>query len=208
MLELAPPAPVPPATASIRLATGRCMTLRPWAESLPMPASICLSISNWVSAGQPPGGLPRLCRHWIPPGIPHLRCDFPANPSQHETLGARIPRRHRIRERPLRFFWFSFSFSVPAQVSNALSSRLIGPNGEVQRAALPTESGLVLNELDADCVEWRIALLHAKPWRAKARKGEIYPDRYVKGPEVTTRLHFRRSAGVPADWSMKPAARD
>jgi predicted amidohydrolase len=48
-------------------------------------------------------------------------------------------------------YWFSVS--VPAQVSHALSSRLIGPNGEVQRAVAPAVSGLVLNELDAGGAE-------------------------------------------------------
>jgi predicted amidohydrolase len=85
-------------------------------------------------------------------------------------------------------YWVSFS--VPAQASHALSSRLIGPNGEVQGAAAPSESGLVLNELDEDRPEWRIALRHAKPWREKAREGKIYSDRYVVDPRSEEKALF------------------
>lgn len=85
-------------------------------------------------------------------------------------------------------YWFSFS--VPTQVSHALSSRLIGPNGEVQGAAAPLESGLVLNELDVDRPEWRIARQHAKPWRTKAREGAIYRDRYVIDPRSEEKAAF------------------
>lgn len=85
-------------------------------------------------------------------------------------------------------FWFSVS--VPAQVSQLLSSRLIGPNGETGRAAVPSVSGLVINELDADRPDWEIALHHAKPWRVKAREGAIYRDRYVIDPRSEEKAAF------------------
>jgi len=85
-------------------------------------------------------------------------------------------------------YWFSFS--VPTQVSHALSSHLIGPNGEVQGAVSPSESGLVLHELDPDRPEWRIALHHAKPWRARAREGSIYRERYVRDPRSENKTTF------------------
>lgn len=74
-------------------------------------------------------------------------------------------------------FWFSVS--VPAQASHALSSRLIAPNGEVQAAVPPTTSGLVVGRLDMDCPDWKIALHHARPWRAVARAGATYRQCYV-----------------------------
>jgi predicted amidohydrolase len=85
-------------------------------------------------------------------------------------------------------YWFSFS--VPTQVSHALSSRLIGPNGEVLRAVAPSESGLVLHELDADLPEWAISLQHARPWREKSRDGAIYRDRYVADPRSEEKAAF------------------
>src|SRR5262245_26334514 len=85
-------------------------------------------------------------------------------------------------------FWFSVS--VPAQVSHVLSSRLIAPTGSFQGAAAPSRSELVVSELDADRLEWKIALQHAKPWRAKAREGKIYRDRYVLDPRSDERAAF------------------
>jgi predicted amidohydrolase len=85
-------------------------------------------------------------------------------------------------------FWFSIS--VPAQVSHALSSRLIGPSGEAQGAVAPSASGLAINQLDVDRPEWKIALQHARPWRAKAREGAIYRDRYVTDPRSDEKVTF------------------
>jgi predicted amidohydrolase len=85
-------------------------------------------------------------------------------------------------------YWFSLS--VPEQVSHALSSRLIGPSGKVQGAALPSESGLVLNVLDTSHPEWKIALHAARPWRAKAREGAIYRERYVSDPRSDEKSGF------------------
>jgi predicted amidohydrolase len=83
-------------------------------------------------------------------------------------------------------YWFSVS--VPAQLSHALSSRLIAPTGEVQGAAPPLVSGLVLNRLDADDPQWTIALEHARSWRARARDGAIY--RQVQDPRSEERSRF------------------
>ena len=74
-------------------------------------------------------------------------------------------------------YWFSMA--VPEQASRAMSSRMIGPNGEVQGAAPPTKSALVLSRLDAEDPAWKIPLQHARPWRAKAREGAIYRERAV-----------------------------
>jgi hypothetical protein len=83
-----------------------------------------------------------------------------------------------------------FSVSVPAQMSHGLCSRLIAPTGEVQGAAPPLVSGLVLNRLDADDPQWKIALEHARPWRAKARDGAIDRKRQVKDPRSEEKSRF------------------
>jgi predicted amidohydrolase len=85
-------------------------------------------------------------------------------------------------------FWVSVS--VPTQTSHALSSRLIAPTGEVQAVSTPSISGLAVSQLDADCPAWKIALKHAKPWRATARNGEIYRQRYVQDPRSENRSKF------------------
>jgi predicted amidohydrolase len=64
------------------------------------------------------------------------------------------------------------SVAVPAQCSHALGSRLIGPNGEVQ-GTVPLTSGVLVETLDADDPRWDVALQRAKPWRARARGGDL-----------------------------------
>ena len=85
-------------------------------------------------------------------------------------------------------YWVSVS--VPAQTSHALSSRLIAPTGELQATAPPSISGLVVDQLDVDCPQWKIALHHARPWRAKARDGAIYRQRYVQDPRSEEKSRF------------------
>jgi predicted amidohydrolase len=75
-------------------------------------------------------------------------------------------------------YWVSVS--VPAQMSHGLSSRLIAPTGEVQSLASPLVSSLAVGRLDRDCSRWENALHRAKPWRARAREGSIYGERYVQ----------------------------
>lgn len=85
-------------------------------------------------------------------------------------------------------YWFSVS--VPAQRSHALSSRLIAPTGHIQAAAAPSTSGLALGRLDAEAPEWTVALQHARPWRAKARAGEMYRQEYVTDPRSEEKGSF------------------
>jgi predicted amidohydrolase len=77
-------------------------------------------------------------------------------------------------------YWVSVS--APTQLSRGLPSRLIAPTGEVQAVAMPSVSGVVVDLLDESCPRWEVALHRAKPWRAKARDGEIYRKRFVSDP--------------------------
>jgi deaminated glutathione amidase len=74
--------------------------------------------------------------------------------------------------------------------SLGVSSRLVGPNGEIQAAATSSVSGLAVDLLDDDCPRWEVALHRAKPWRAKARDGSIYRHRYVRDPRSELRSSF------------------
>jgi predicted amidohydrolase len=85
-------------------------------------------------------------------------------------------------------YWVSVA--TPTQLSGGLPSRLIAPTGEVQAIAAPEESGVVIGELDEDCPRWEVALHRAKPWRAKARDGSIYRQRYVRDPRSESRSSF------------------
>jgi predicted amidohydrolase len=85
-------------------------------------------------------------------------------------------------------YWISVS--VPAQRQDSLTSRLIGPAGEVQAAARASESAVVTGVLDEASSVWDVPLRLAKPWRAKARRGEIYQGRYVDDPRSSTRTSF------------------
>lgn len=77
-------------------------------------------------------------------------------------------------------YWLSFS--VPAQTAHAVSSRLIGPDGNIQAAAPSSGSALTINSMDPADPQWEIALNRARPWRAKARDGEIYREWRVQDP--------------------------
>src|SRR5205807_1210524 len=85
-------------------------------------------------------------------------------------------------------YWVSVS--TPTQMSRGLSSRLIAPTGEVQAAATPSVSGIVVERLDEHCPRWEIALHRAKPWRARAREGSIYRGRLVRDPRSDARTSF------------------
>jgi predicted amidohydrolase len=81
------------------------------------------------------------------------------------------------------------SFSVPAQCSHALGSRLVGPNGEVQ-GALPSTSGVLIETLDAGDARWDVALNRARPWRSLAREGGIYRERHANDPRSSDRTRY------------------
>jgi predicted amidohydrolase len=85
-------------------------------------------------------------------------------------------------------YWVSVS--TPAQMSHGLSSRLIGPTGEVQVAAAPSTSGVVVDLLDEQCLRWEIALHRARPWRAKARNGSVYRQHHVQDPRSDLKSSF------------------
>ena len=80
--------------------------------------------------------------------------------------------------------------AVPAQLSQPMSSRLVGPSGSIQAACEGKVSTLTVNVLDEDAPEWNVALHHARPWRAKAREGEIYRRLHVVDPRSKDRSRF------------------
>jgi predicted amidohydrolase len=85
-------------------------------------------------------------------------------------------------------YWVSLS--TPTEMSRGLPSRLIAPTGEVQAAATPGLSGVVLDVLDERCPRWDVALHRSRPWRAKARDGSIYRERHVRDPRSERKTEF------------------
>lgn len=83
-------------------------------------------------------------------------------------------------------FWLGFS--VPAQCSEAAASGLIGPDGRwISQAAPDGASAIVIADLDRGSEALRGALEFARPWRARARSGDLHRQARVDDP---------RSAGM------------
>ncbi|MEV4278513.1 hypothetical protein [Actinoplanes xinjiangensis] len=81
-------------------------------------------------------------------------------------------------------FWVSLS--GPAQTGHLVPSGLIGPDG-AQLAHIPPAGELVVADLDRGDPQLHVALNLARPWRALARKGDIYRDRQVQDPRSADR---------------------
>ena len=75
-------------------------------------------------------------------------------------------------------FWLGFS--VPAQCSDAAPSGLIGPDGQ-WIAAGPSDgaAAVVVADLDRGSAALRGALEFARPWRTRARAGELHDQARV-----------------------------
>jgi hypothetical protein len=79
------------------------------------------------------------------------------------------------------------SLSVPAQSLTFMRSGLIGPDGS---ALADVEDGLVIAELDREDPALHVALDLARPWRASARRGDIYAARRVDDPRSADRTRL------------------
>lgn len=78
-------------------------------------------------------------------------------------------------------FWFGFA--APAQCSDAVPSGLIGPHGR-WLASAPSDgaSAIVIADLDRGSEALQTALQLARPWRARARQGELHRRAQVVDP--------------------------
>ena len=84
-------------------------------------------------------------------------------------------------------YWLSLS--VPAQTSHLFHSALVGPHGEVL-ADVGDGPGLVIGRLDREDPALHVALELARPWRARARAGDIYEERRVTDVRSRVRTQF------------------
>jgi len=82
------------------------------------------------------------------------------------------------------------SYSIPANVSQKTSSKLIGPLGDVVETCKHECSDLILNTIDLGAPEWDVPITKARPWRSKAREGSIYRERFVQDVRSDSRQIF------------------
>lgn len=86
-------------------------------------------------------------------------------------------------------YWISFS--VPAQCSDAAPSGLIGPGGQwIARCPDDRTPGLTVNDLDRAAPDLDMPLHKARPWRARARSGELHNPARVSDPRSDDRNSF------------------
>lgn len=73
--------------------------------------------------------------------------------------------------------WYWMSLSTTADASAGLQSAHVGPDGIDIAVASPESSELVFGEIDPAASRYEIAIQRARPWRKRARSGEIYENR-------------------------------
>lgn len=82
-------------------------------------------------------------------------------------------------------------FSVPAQCSATAPSGLVGPHGRwLARAPADGKSALVIADLDRGDEALFVALNHNRPWRVRARSGELHDPARVDDPRSDDRTSF------------------
>ena len=69
-------------------------------------------------------------------------------------------------------YWISLS--VPSNVSHKQSSCLIGPDGHIIESCAHDISDVIVHRIDPTAAQWDVPCQKARPWRRKARKGDIY----------------------------------
>jgi len=75
-------------------------------------------------------------------------------------------------------YWLSYS--VPEKGSEKQPSCFIGPDGEILASCGCGASGLVVCEIDPLDAKWDIPVNKARPWRSRARAGEIHREHRLK----------------------------
>ena len=86
-------------------------------------------------------------------------------------------------------FWLSFA--VPAQCSHAAPSGVVGPDGRwLVRAPDDRQGAIALADLDRTAEQLRIALKYARPWRVRARSGDLHDAARVVAPPSAEQRTF------------------
>lgn len=129
-----------------------------------------------------------------------IEVQFPEVFSAYEALGVDavlfgsygIPEDFQIALRAhagLNCLWIAAA--TPAQKAPDGPAGVIGPDGRViAHCPAAAEAGFVVATLDRDNPDYDIALNKARPWRAKARLGDIYRERMVDDARSRERTRY------------------
>ncbi len=81
--------------------------------------------------------------------------------------------------------------ATPAQKAGKGPAGIVGPDGEwMARCAQEPEPGLTVADLDRTDPTYDIPLEKGRPWRVKARQGDIYREKQVDDPRSHTRDEY------------------
>ncbi|AFL54308.1 putative hydrolase protein [Sinorhizobium fredii USDA 257] len=81
--------------------------------------------------------------------------------------------------------------ATPAQTADEGAAGTIGPDGRwISLCSASLEPGFAIATLDRDDPAYEIPLRKARPWRAKARQGDIYRDKFVDDPRSRDRSGY------------------
>lgn len=129
-----------------------------------------------------------------------IECQFPEIFSDYEHQGADavlyssygLPTRFQIALRAhagLNCLWIGAA--TPTQKAPQGAAGILGPDGKwaAQCQATP-DAGLAITVMDRDDPAYDIALRKARPWRAKARQGDIYRQKMADDPRTEKRSEY------------------
>lgn len=81
--------------------------------------------------------------------------------------------------------------ATPAQTAHKGPAGVIGPDGQwINRCSASSEPGLAIAVLDRDDPAYEIPLQKARPWRSKARQGDIYREKMADDPRSRNRASY------------------
>jgi predicted amidohydrolase len=75
-------------------------------------------------------------------------------------------------------FWLSLS--TPIACSRGLPTTLFGPDGYPVAECAPGEAAMIVQTIDPAAERYRVPVQMARPWRARARSGELHAPRAAR----------------------------
>lgn len=69
-------------------------------------------------------------------------------------------------------YWISMA--IPQNESKTIPGQLIGPDGKIIKRCIRTRNSIIINDINPASDQWDFSLKRAKPWRQKAKDGQIY----------------------------------
>ncbi|HXV31445.1 MAG TPA: carbon-nitrogen hydrolase family protein [Sinorhizobium sp.] len=126
-----------------------------------------------------------------------IECQFPEIFAEYERLGIDavlfssygIPTHFQIALQAhavLNCLWIGAA--TPAQTAHEGAAGMIGPDGQwISRCSQSFEAGVATTVLDRNDPTYQIPLQKARPWRSKARQGDIYREKMADDPRSLNR---------------------